>query len=118
MIKIVVGGCRNFTDYDTVKNYLDYVLQNLRQKDEILILSGHCRGIDLLAERYAKDNNFNLKLFPADWSKGRSAGPKRNEEMILECDYVIAFWDGLSRGTKSLIYFAKKHNKDLRIKHI
>ena len=33
-------------------------------------------------------------------------------------DYVICFWDGKSRGTKSMIEYAKKFNKPIRIKYI
>ena len=33
-------------------------------------------------------------------------------------DCVIAFWDGKSRGTKSLIEYAKQYEKPIRIKRI
>jgi len=33
-------------------------------------------------------------------------------------DYVICFWDGKSRGTKSMIEYAKKYNKPHKIKII
>jgi hypothetical protein len=33
-------------------------------------------------------------------------------------DYVICFWDGKSRGTKSMINSAKQLDKPLKIKEI
>ena len=48
-------------------------------------------------------------LYPADWERhGRAAGPIRNEEMAEVSDALIAFWDGKSRGTKSMIEIAMR----------
>lgn len=117
--RIVIGGCRTFTDYDVFKEYLDGFFLNLRQNHQIVILSGHCRGVDAMAEKYAKENGFSLEIHPAEWEKyGRAAGPKRNEKMVLLADCVIAFWDGKSRGTKSLISFAEDRQKPMQIKNI
>ena len=75
--------------------------------------------LDEHIERYAKENSLPFELFEADWKRyGKSAGPKRNEQMVQVADYVIAFWDFHSRGTKSLIEFTKQYNKPLRIKDI
>ncbi len=72
-----------------------------------------------MAEKYAKEQGFGLEIHPADWQKfGKSAGPKRNREMVITADCVIAFWDGKSRGTKSLIEYAKQYEKPIRIKRI
>ncbi len=73
----------------------------------------------MMGERYAKENGFEVERYEADWKRfGRSAGPKRNLEMAKDCDYVICFWDGKSRGTASMISYAKQFNKQLRIKKI
>ena len=39
-------------------------------------------------------------------------------EMAKMADYVICFWDGESNGTRSMIEFAKKFNKPIKIKLI
>lgn len=39
---------------------------------------------------------------------GRAAGPIRNEEIAEVSDALIAFWDGKSRGTKSMIEIARR----------
>ena len=43
---------------------------------------------------------------------------KRNKKMAEVCDYVICFWDGKSRGTKSMIDYALKMNKPIKIMKI
>lgn len=73
----------------------------------------------MLGERYALENGFEIERYIADWAKyGRSAGPKRNKQMAEVSDYVICFWDGGSKGTKSMIEYAKKYNKPIKIKKI
>lgn len=119
---ICVAGCRNFTEteehYRIVADYLDYVLQNLKNQGEIIIIHGACRGVDLLAGRYARERKYKCLEFPADWSLGNFAGPKRNAEMIAKSSHVVAFWDGYSKGTHNLIQNAKRAKKPLKIKII
>ena len=64
-----------------------------------------------ILKKYAAEKEFQLTKFPADWkSYGKAAGPKRNEQMANYADTLIAFWDGESKGTKHMIYLAKKEN--------
>ena len=114
--KIVIAGCRDYTNYSQAKEYIDKCLSNIRNENEIIIMSGGAKGADALGEQYAKENGFKIERYNADWDKyGRSAGPKRNEQMAKNCDCVICFWDGQSHGTKSMINYAKKYNKPIRI---
>ena len=118
-IKIVIAGSRDYNNYAQAKEYIDYCLSNIRKGNTIIILSGGCRGADMLGERYAKENGFEIEYYPADWERyGRSAGPKRNMQMAQNCDCVICFWDGESKGTKSMIDYARKLHKPIRIKRI
>ncbi len=117
--RVTIGGCRYYNDYNAFCNYVDMCLSRIRISSKIVILSGHCSGTDTLAEKYAKENGFSLEVYPAQWKLyGRSAGPIRNEQMVNNCDFVIAFWDGKSKGTKSLIQCAREKQKPLRIKYI
>lgn len=90
-----------------LKEKLDSLIKN---KDKTEIVSGTARGADLLGEKYATENEIQIKRFPADWNRfGKSAGYKRNEEMANYADACICFWDGKSRGTKSMIDLAEKY---------
>lgn len=115
-MKIVVGGCRDFFDYSVVSHNLDELLKDYDSNDPIVLLSGHCSGVDQLTERYAKERCHSLMLFPAEWDRyGRAAGPIRNQAMVKMSDQVIAFWDGKSRGTASLIRYAQKLGKPITV---
>lgn len=103
-MKTIIAGSRNFSDYDALKTICD--------KHQITeVVCGGAKGADALGERYAQENNIPVKYFRADWDKyGRSAGPIRNEQMAQYADFLIAFWDGQSKGTDNMIRNAKKHN--------
>lgn len=110
MIKVIIAGTRDFNDYAFLKKNVDYFLQGINpNNEEIEIVSGNARGADKLGERYAKEHNLPVKLFPANWDKyGKSAGYLRNQEMANYADVLIAFWDEKSKGTKHMIDIAKK----------
>ena len=117
MIKrIVIAGCRDYNNYNEAKKYISYYLNDIRKQNNIVILSGCATGADALGERYAKENGFKVEKYPANWEKyGKYAGPKRNKEMAKNCDCVICFWDGKSKGTKSMITLAEEYKKPIRI---
>ena len=120
MIKrIVVAGCRNYDNYEEARLYIDQCISNISEQNEIIILSGGSRGADTIGERYALENGFEIERYPAEWkSYGKKAGPIRNRKMAEACDLVICFWDGQSRGTKSMISCAEKLNKAVCVKRI
>ena len=111
--KVIIAGGRDFNDYERLKFYCNYILQN--KMPNIEVISGGARGADSLGERWAKEYGYPLKIFKADWDKyGRAAGHIRNKEMA-ECAAtgvgyggLICFWDGISRGSGGMIEIAKK----------
>lgn len=108
--RVIIAGCRDFDDYELLKEKCDYFLQD-EKKEDVVIISGHASGADALGERYAQERGFQLETFPADWkAHGRAAGPIRNARMASAANALIAFWDGKSRGTKNMIETAKNHN--------
>jgi len=112
-MKVAVVGSRNFVNYELLSDKLKF----LTGTDTIV--SGGAKGADSLAARYAAENDVNLKMFPAEWEKyGRSAGYKRNVQIVDESDSVIAFWDGKSKGTEHSINIAKKQRKHVLIHFI
>lgn len=117
--KVVIAGCRDYNNYSEAKEYIDCCISEIRKKYTIVIISGCCSGTDKLGEKYAEENGFNIERCPAEWRKyGRSAGPKRNRIMADKADYIICFWDGQSRGTKSMIEYAKQIGKPIKVKKI
>ncbi len=75
------------------------------------VIHGDARGVDRYAATVAESLGFEVEAYPADWTHhGRRAGIERNLLMLdgADPDYVIAFWDGKSRGTAHTIREAKK----------
>ena len=108
--KVIVAGCRDFADYELLKEKCNFYLQN-KKKEEIVVVSGHASGADALGERYARERGYELELYPADWkTHGMAAGPIRNAQMASVAHALIAFWDGKSRGVMNMIDTVKKHN--------
>ena len=69
-------------------------------KEITKVISGTAYGAD----------KFEIIKFPADWDQyGMSAGPRRNKEMAENADALLAIWDGTSRGTQSMLSYAKKY---------
>ena len=112
-MKVIIAGGRDFDDYALMKRKLDHLFSK-RMPDEIV--SGGARGADALGEDYSKECGIPLKIFKADWEKhGRAAGHIRNAEMADYGTHLVAFWDGVSRGTKNMIETAKKKGLDVRV---
>lgn len=105
--RIIIAGCRNFTNYALLRETCDRLLKETSVSHEVVIVSGHATGADALGEKYAQENGYTLETYPADWKRhGRAAGPIRNALMASVANALIAFWDGKSRGTKNMIDLA------------
>lgn len=108
-MKVLVCGGRDFNDYDLLVDTLVSLLGQYGLKD-VIFISGRASGADRLGERFAKANNCELLVFPADWNKfGKAAGFIRNQQMLDEGkpDLVVALPGG--RGTADMVRRAKKH---------
>jgi len=108
-MKCIIAGSRSITDYVTLETAIS---ESGFDTDGAIaqVVSGGARGVDTLAEEWAYRNRRQLIIFPADWDTyGKSAGIRRNEQMAIWADALIALWDGKSSGTKHMISCAKKH---------
>ena len=109
-MKLAIIGSRTFKDYPLLKKEVDAL------KDIQLIISGGAKGADKLAEKYTEEHQIELKVFLPEFDKyAAGAYWKRNEQIVGSCDYLIAFWDGKSTGTKYTIDYAKKQGKEVKI---
>ena len=113
MTKIAVVGSRDFDDYTLFESVMD---DFLRDKGQVLFVSGGANGADKLAEEYAKVHDIEIIIYKAEWKRyGRGAGFVRNKKIWDESDMGIAFWDGKSKGTQHSFKLAEKMGKALVI---
>lgn len=108
VIYVVICGSRHYESYWYMARTCDNLLK--RYVDEgyrIYIVEGGARGADYLAFLYARRRGFKIITHRANWEEfGKSAGHRRNKAMIDIANLCIAFWDGISPGTKSTITLA------------
>ncbi len=130
-MRIIIAGSRDFNDYKLLRKECNEIFNQI-SKERLLtgsinedvknmeIVSGGARGADKLGEQFAKEYNIKIKQFIPDWDTyGKSAGYRRNAEMALyakkDNGVLIAFWDGISKGTNHMIDLAKKHGLKIYI---
>ena len=102
-IKVAVVGSR---EYPNLKQVHDFVMNDL--PDNAILVSGGAKGVDETAERAARRRGLPVEIHNADWTThGKRAGFIRNVKIVESANYVIAFWDGESRGTVHTINVAR-----------
>ena len=105
-IKIAVVGSRNISVSD--------IGAYIRDSEEIV--SGDAIGVDSCAADYAKEKGIKLTVFLPQYERyGRAAPIIRNKQIVDYADKIIAFWNGSSKGTLSVIKYAKKTGKPCEI---
>lgn len=88
-------------------------------KSTTLILSGAANGIDRMARLFAQEHHIPIHEVLPDYARyGRAAPLRRNDAIIDAADYVLAFWDGKSRGTAYVINRCRRLKKPLRVLRI
>lgn len=118
-MRLIIAGSRDFEDYKLVRDSMNKIFVD-RDTVGLTILSGGCAGADRLGEKLASVNGIPCIKFPADWKRyGKAAGPIRNEEMARfaseDKGMLVAFWDGLSKGTRNMIQTAKKYALEVHV---
>ena len=101
MIKLMVCGSRSITNKELVYQLIDACIERNFPNEEITIIEGEAKGVDSIAKQWAIDHNKQIEAYPAKWDLyGKSAGYRRNVDMVKACDHCLIIWDGKSKGTK------------------
>lgn len=80
------------------------------------IVSGGAEGADQIAEHIAAFLHIPITVFRPDYARFQRRAPlERNREIVRHADYVIALWDGSSRGTAHAIEQCVKEYKPVRV---
>jgi len=80
------------------------------------IVSGGAKGVDTSAREYAIANGLKLTEFLPDYRRFKRSAPLKRNLLIIEyADIVLAFWDGKSRGTKSVIDKCEKLKRNVKV---
>lgn len=105
--KVGVIGSRGFNDNELLCSVLD-------EHQISCIVSGGAEGADTLAGLYASERRIKTEIYKPHWNMyGKRAAAVRNRQIVEASDYIIAFWDGKSPGTKMTIGMAQKVGKNV-----
>jgi len=111
-MKLAVVGSRSIDSEKLVKRVLNawrYIFGTPQSA-----ISGGAAGVDTIAEKWADSIGISIEVIKPDWeADGRSAGFKRNREIVSKCDMCLAIWDGESHGTEDDINISRELKKPL-----
>ena len=109
---LLVAGSRSFATPPTSHHYANTFrvwgllgeLANLLDLEFDHVISGTARGPDRWGGEWAETEGLAVREMPANWDLyGKSAGYRRNVDMVEACVGAIVLWDGLSAGTQHTI---------------
>ena len=116
MNKVIIAGSRDITDMELIRNEMNAYWLEIGAFE---VISGMARGVDRIARDIAVASGITVHEMPAEWDRyGKSAGYRRNEDMVALATHGLVFWDGESRGTKHTIDLLTKQNKPYRVVRI
>lgn len=124
-MKTIIAGCRH---YKSFRPFIIAAIEEYFNSGEITeVLCGMAEGADLLGKQLAEYYKIPVKEYPAQWKNfdlpyvkiktndygkyNALAGMWRNQKMAEDADFLIAIWDGKSKGTKDMIDRMKKLKK-------
>lgn len=116
-MKVIIAGGRKFNNYALMCQEIEKMNLDITE-----VVCGGAKGADLLGQKWAEEHGIAVKFMPAEWEiYGRAAGMMRNELMGDYADYLIAFWDGKSKGTLHMINYMEqigKHGAVIRYEEV
>ena len=116
-MKTIIAGSREWSCEFTCT----MTMSKLRSEGWIIteVVSGTARGADKVGEGWANINDIPITRMPADWDRfGSIAGRRRNLEMAEYADSLVAFWNGISPGTRNMIDLAKARGLKVHIEMV
>lgn len=117
-IRLAIVGSRDFKDNALFNTHVKEFIKSIPE-DVVEIVSGGTEGTDTMAEELANIIGLSLKVFKPEYSKyGMTAPLVRNEHIVDNADYVLAFVKGESRGTHDTINKATKKGIPVKVINI
>lgn len=109
-MRVAIIGSRS-VELNEEQDVLPYLPENTTG-----IVSGGAEGADQIAEHIAEFLHVPLTVFRPDYARFQRRAPlERNRDIVQHADYVIALWDGSSRGTAHAIEQCIKEYKPVRV---
>lgn len=110
-IKIIIAGSRKLS---IPLQQIDEDVRKICGAEIPILIFGDAYGVDQCAQSYALREGIQHKLCRANWDQyGKRAGPIRNAIMAQMGNILLLYWDGKSRGSKSMKHEATIRNLEI-----
>jgi predicted Rossmann fold nucleotide-binding protein DprA/Smf involved in DNA uptake len=110
-VRVAIVGSRRFSAPARVTEYVMSLPKGAS------IITGSASGVDAAATRAAREKGMPLQVMPASFEEladpAKSAA--RNQRLVDACDVLVAFWDGVSRGTRTTVERALDTGKEVHV---
>jgi predicted Rossmann fold nucleotide-binding protein DprA/Smf involved in DNA uptake len=110
-MKFGIVGSRHFADLGRVETYVEGLPRDAR------IVTGSASGVDAAATRAARRQGLAIQVLGASFEEARDASvaQARNQKLIDQCDVLVAFWDGSSKGTRGTVERALDSGREVHV---
>ena len=115
-MKVAIIGSREFVMINRFAKRMVELLEEY--PNNLYLISGGAKGIDTKAEKFARAKGIPIEIIRPIDPKSKIDYLFRNVEIITKADFVIAFWNGSSKGTKFCIDYCKARGKEIEVVNI
>lgn len=110
-MRVAIVGSRNYPALEHVQRFVETLPQ------ETVVISGGAAGVDQAAENAARGRGMAVEVNRPEYGKymAKQAPLIRNTEIARQCDEMVVFWDGSSRGSLDAVRKARRAGKRVRV---
>jgi predicted Rossmann fold nucleotide-binding protein DprA/Smf involved in DNA uptake len=110
-LRVAIVGSRHYPDPDRVSEYV----KSLPARASII--TGSASGVDAAATKAGREKGIAVNVMPASFEElaDASRSAARNQRLVDACDVLVAFWDGISNGTRTTIDRALDSGKEVHV---
>ncbi len=111
MARVAIIGSRRYPDLERVEGYVEGLATDAS------LVTGSASGVDAAATRAARRRGLPVRVVGASFEESRdaAAGAARNQRLVDHCDVLVAFWDGVSEGTRRTVDRALDSGKEVHV---
>lgn len=113
-MKIAMIGSQDFKSLEKVAEKLRETQKN-KWYPQFRVISGGAPGVDQEVEKWCKEHGVDIEVIRPIKPYIGAYYLYRDVEIAIKCDRMTAFWNGVSRGTKFTIDYARARGKEVKV---
>jgi hypothetical protein len=110
-VRVAIVGSRHFAPLGQVTDYVNGLPAHAS------IVTGGASGVDATATKAARTRSLAVQVLPMSFEEVRDAAvaEERRSKLVAACDVLVAFWDGVSPGTRATVERALDAGKEVHV---